>query len=142
LIHFLDSSAMVKRYVRESGTDLVLGLFRRGRSLAGSRLAVVEVAAALARRARRGDIEQRAADAAIARFTADFGRLHVVEVRQRVVERARELVQTVDLRAYDALQLASAIELCKQSGSPLTFVAGDLALLQAAESEGLRPLSV
>jgi hypothetical protein len=32
------------------------------------------------------------------------------------------------------------IELCKQSGSPLTFVAGDLALLRVAESEGLRPL--
>lgn len=142
MIHFLDASALVKRYVREPGTDAVASLFRRARAIAVSRLSTAEVPAALARRARRKDIDSRLARAAAERFESDLSDFGVVEVRPRVLAQAAALVWEADLRAYDAVQLASAVELARQSGSPVTFVAADAALLRAAASQGLKALSV
>jgi len=142
VIHFLDASALVKRYVREPGTDAVASLLRRARAIAISRLSVVEVPAALARRARQKDIDAAHARAAAARFESDLADFGVVEVRPRVLAQAAELVWEADLRAYDAVQLASAVELAKQGATPVTFVAADAALLRAAVSRRLKALSI
>ena len=142
MIHFLDASAVVKRYVREHGSEAIATLFRRGRVLTLSRLSVAEVPAALARRARRKDIDPDLARAAADRFQSDIADFDVVEVRPRVLSRAAELVCQTDLRAYDAVQLASAIELSKQVDAAVTFVSADAALLRAAQALGLRALGV
>lgn len=142
MIHFLDASALVKRYIREPGTDVVASLFRRGRAIAVSRLSMAEVPAALARRARRKDINEAGARAAALRFESDLADFGVVEVRPRVLAQASELVWEADLRAYDAVQLASAVELSRQGATPVTFVAADAVLLRAAVSQGLKALSV
>jgi hypothetical protein len=142
VILFLDASALVKRYVREPGTDAVRALFRRTRSIAVSRLSMAEVPAALARRARRKDIDARLARAAATRFLADLADMDVMEIRPRVLARAAELVWESDLRAYDAVQLAAAVELGEQGAAPVTFVGADIALLRAATSQGLKTLGV
>jgi predicted nucleic acid-binding protein len=142
VIHFLDASALVKRYVREPGTDTIASLFRRARAIAVSRLSMAEVPAALARRARRRDLDDGRARAAALRFESDLADFGVVEVRPRVLAQAAELVWTADLRAYDAVQLASAVELSRQGATPVTFVAADAVLLRAAASQGLKALSV
>jgi uncharacterized protein len=142
VIHFLDASALVKRYVREPGTDAVQSLLRRARAIVVSRLSMVEVPAALARRARRKDIDTALARAAATRFESDLADFGVVEVRPRVLAQAAELVWEADLRAYDAVQLASAVELAKQAATTVTFVAADAALLRAAASQGLKAVSV
>ena len=142
MIHFLDASALVKRYVRESGSEAVASLLRRARFPTISRLSVAEVPAALARRARRRDVDPELARGAADRFRADIADLGVVEVRPRVLSRAADLVWEADLRAYDAVQLASAVELSKQVDAAVTFVGADAALLRAAQSLGLRALSV
>jgi predicted nucleic acid-binding protein len=142
VIHFLDASALVKRYIREPGTDVVASLFRRARTIAVSRLSMAEVPAALARRARRKDLDDTRARAAALRFESDLADFGVVEVRPRVLAQAAELVWAADLRAYDAVQLASAVELSRQGATPVTFVAADAVLLRAAASQGLKALSV
>jgi hypothetical protein len=142
VIHFLDASAIVKRYVRETGSEIVAGLFRGKKALAISRVTLVELPAALARCARRGDIATAAARDAAARFTHDSSALAIVEIRPRIVDRAAALVWDWDLRAYDALQLACAAELADRTSSPVTFVAADSALLRAATGGGLKALAV
>jgi predicted nucleic acid-binding protein len=142
VIHFLDASAVVKRYVREPGTDVVLTLFRGRRSLSVSRLSAAEVPAALARRARVGDLAREAARTAAARFEADLPSFDIVEVRSRVVSLAAELVWQADLRAYDAVQLACALHLSDSGGVPVTFVAADGSLLTAARARKLKTLRV
>jgi predicted nucleic acid-binding protein len=142
VIHFLDASALVKRYVREPGSEAVASLFRRARTLTLSRLSVAEVPAALARRARRKDLNEELARGAADRFQSDIADFGVVEVRPRVLLRAAELVWQADLRAYDAVQLASAIELSKQVSALVTFVGADAALLRAAQAMGIRALGV
>lgn len=138
MIHFLDSSALVKRYVEEDGSAVIAQLFRGRKLLAVSRLAEVEVPLALARRARKGDLSEQVARAHGESVLADLKGLRVVELRQRTLERARALGWDHGLRAYDALQLASASRLKTETGMSLTLWSADEALNAAARAEGLR----
>lgn len=138
MIHFLDSSAFVKRYIEEAGSEVVALLFKGRKILAVSRLAEVEVPLALARRARRGDLKESEARTHSDHVVRDLKTLRVVELRQRTFEHARELGWAHGLRAYDALQLACAARLKTDTGMALTFWSADDELNEAARAEGLR----
>jgi predicted nucleic acid-binding protein len=138
MIHFLDSSALVKRYIEEEGSAVISLLFQGRKTLAVSRLAEVEVPLAFARRARLGDLKDTEAHAQAEHVLRDLLLLRVVELRQRTFERARELGWAHGLRAYDALQLASASRLETETGSSMTFWSADDVLNDAARAEGLR----
>ena len=64
-VYFLDSSALVKRYIRETGTDWVASLFSPdfGNDCFVAAIAGVEIIAAITRRARSGSL--KAADATL-----------------------------------------------------------------------------
>jgi predicted nucleic acid-binding protein len=138
LIHFLDASALVKRYVKEAGSEDVRRLVRRRARLATSVLAGVEIPSALARRAREGDLPLNAAREHSRRVASDLSETHVVAARAHVLEIAAELVWRHPLRAYDAVQLGSAVGLARESRMAVTFVCADQRLATAAAAEGLR----
>ena len=138
MIHFLDSSAFAKRYVREVGSDVVARFFRRPSTVAVSSLAGVEVPAALFKRARAGDLSLEAARTQASRVARDMHELNVVEARTAVLELAAELVSKRPLRAYDAVQLASALRLHRAARVAVTLVSADTALNTVAMAEGLR----
>jgi uncharacterized protein len=60
-----------------------------------------------------------------------------VELDHDVLTRARALIQRHALRGFDGIHLASALHLHREVAEPVTFVAADDRLLQAAEAEGL-----
>jgi predicted nucleic acid-binding protein len=105
-IHFYDTSAIVKRYFIESGSDRVNDLLSHpesGHLL--SRLAVVEVNAAIARRAQPDDV-----DGLMARFDNDARRAYEITiVDDAMFDSAINLVKRYRLRGCDSLQLASAM---------------------------------
>ena len=65
----------------------------------------------------------------------------VVELKIRVTQLAGQLVQNHILRAYDAVQLASALylfpEFANISPNSFTFISADSRLLNIAQAEGL-----
>lgn len=72
MIYFLDASALVKRYVKESGDDDVRRLAKRRTRLATSIPSAVEIPSALARRAREGDLPIEAAEEHSRRVASDL----------------------------------------------------------------------
>lgn len=138
MIYFLDASAWVKRYIEEQGSDFVRGLIRRRADVAVSRISAIEVPAAFARRVRAKDLSRKAAQAHASRLAKDLFAVLVVEPRPPVFKLAGELVWRHPLRAYDALQLASALHLCRAGGVPMMFVCADGVLSRAATAEGLK----
>jgi predicted nucleic acid-binding protein len=142
---FLDTSAVVKRYLPETGTTWVRGLSdpASGNIITLSEITLVEVAAALAARHRAsGGISQQARDAGLTLFKRHFSTEYaVVPIGRAILDRAVDLTQRHRLRGYDAVQLASALEghaALVASGQPgLTFVAADADLVAAARAEGL-----
>jgi predicted nucleic acid-binding protein len=85
------------------------------RPLYVSLLARVEVPAALWRKHRTGALTTEEAAGLVADFSADFHvgdeeepRFHTIGVSRRIIDRAAELLSRHNLRAYDAVQLATA----------------------------------
>jgi predicted nucleic acid-binding protein len=136
LIHYLDTSALVKRYVDEPGSAAVRPLFR-GKSVATARIAYAELAATLARVCREGALDESDRDAIYARIDADFAALTVVEIRVPLTRAVPDLVKRRPLRGYDAVHLAAALAL-RDRGVAVTFWAADGPLVDAARAEGLR----
>ena len=140
MILFLDASALAKRYVEETGSALVLDHIGRG-PCAASRLSEVEVASALCRRQREGVLNLVQQEAALSALQEDCRDLFLVELSPLVVARAVELLKRHPLRAADALQLASCLELRQElRPNAITFLAFDQRLCNAAEREGLAVL--
>ena len=143
-IYFLDSSALIKRYVVEIGSPWIKTLTdsQTGNSLLLVRITWVEVLSAFARRQREGGINAAEVAALIQKFRSEFNsRYRVIEVDEALVERAGELIVQYPLRAYDAVQLASALRvqsvLRSMPETQLIFVSADNRLLNIAQSAGL-----
>ena len=139
MIYYLDSSVLVKRFVREEGSPRVRQLSRTAR-LATSTLARVEVRSAVARLLREGSLEEMNATRALRRVEQVWSELILMEARGKTLVLARDLVARHALRAYDAVHLASAIRLSVDTDVAVTFGCADAALTRAAKAEGLRVL--
>ena len=138
MILFCDTSALVKLYVQEDGTDTVTAQAASSEALAVCRIAWVETMSALARRAR----EQPADAAGIARarqhFVADWPLYLTLEVTQELVVLAGEYAEAFALRAYDSVQLAAAQTLHLEMPGEVAFAWFDSRLVKAAGVLGIR----
>jgi uncharacterized protein len=142
--YFVDSSALVKRYVHETGSVWLSGLVApaAGNDIYIARITPVEILAALTRRARGGTIAAADASVACLLFRNDLPHdYEIVDMTEILLNRAMTLAETHGLRGYDAVQLAAACEVnafCAASGlPPLTFVSADRELNTAATGERL-----
>lgn len=138
MIEFLDSSALVKRYVNESGSAAIRQLCRRA-EIAVARVVYSEVAAALARACRDQLFDEDLRDRLLDRLGDDMDTLQTIELRRSIVQRTRGLVTRHALRGYDAVQLASALAI-HDRGTSVRFWSADSRLSAAARSEGLRAI--
>lgn len=143
--YFLDASAAVKRYADEAGSTWIRQITepQAGNTILIAEITLAEVAAALAakHRAPKGiTLDQR--DRVLSRFLQDcHDHFALLTVSRSIIDRAVELAQRHRLRAYDTVQLATALDASEimqsQSLPALTFVAADGDLLTAAVAERL-----
>jgi predicted nucleic acid-binding protein len=133
---YFDASALVKRYVRETGSVIVRRLLASG-IVATSRLSEVEVASGIVRRAREGAFTPARRDRALAALLRDMPAFAIVEVIPEVAADARALLLRHPLRASDGIQLASCLYLQRQLNQRVPFVAFDQRLVDAAGAEGM-----
>jgi len=142
---YLDSSALVKRYLTENGSAWLRTLVEplAGNTIIIAEITHVEVAAAIAARHRApGGISRRVRDGAVnllAKHCRDEYRL--IATNKTILDRAIDLTQTYRLRGYDAVQLATALytnsALLSTELAGLTMLAADKDLITAAQAEGL-----
>lgn len=139
-VYYLDTSALVKLYVREPGSEQMLRLANAsgGNTLAVLGLSRVEFRSAVRRRQRAGDVTEDIAGQLIARMEGHLRSIYLVQpLTELVVEEATALVDRHALRAYDAVQLAGYVLLRASLGERATFVCSGRQLVKAAEDEGM-----
>ncbi len=141
---FVDSSALVKRYVLETGTAWVRGLTRQSpsRLIYVAHITAVEVTCAVARRRKGKTLTPPRASSILLRFRQHLAaRYIVIEVTPDLLDEAMRLGNAHALRAYDAVQLAVALEVNRSHQAdgfgPVTLISADQALNAAATAEGL-----
>lgn len=113
---YLDSSAFIKRYVDEEGSDTVEALLAADPEWVTARHTLVEVVLALHRRL--GDVEWAAARES---FDRDWDRSYVVSLDDDACRRAAEFGVATGARTLDALHLAAADRVGGRSIPIVTF---------------------
>ena len=126
---YVDSSALLKRYVDESDSETAESLLRSDPSLLTARHTIVEVRRNLARL-----LEEREAAAARSAFLEDLGLLSIVELDEVTCEMAAAIAELTAARTLDALHLAAAQRV---GGAAVPFLTFDLRQAQAARGLGL-----
>lgn len=125
---YLDSSALLKRYVDEPDSDRYNDILGSDETWLTCRIAWVEVWRNLGRRLTGTDVAG-VRDA----FRADWARLAVVEIDSVLAENAGRLADLTGSRSLDAVHLA-AMQRAGPAG--ITLVTVDLRQAQAARSIG------
>jgi predicted nucleic acid-binding protein len=139
---YFDTSALVKRYIREPGSVRVKQLLRRHDFLS-SALTPMELLSRLSRRRWDGDLSERTFAALLRRIQGDRTRWELVEVGWLVLNRAEEIVQgNVSIKTLDAIHVASLVTFQTASGREIPFVTGDGRQRDAATDLGLHVIWV
>jgi uncharacterized protein len=135
-LFYLDTSALVKFYVREPGTETLVRLAKREHShrFVTLALAEVEFRSAVRRRERLGDLEANVAKELVERFEGHLeARFLRQPINEAVLDTAKALIDTYPLRAYDAVQLGGCLILRAAAGTDQpVFVCADRGLLEIA----------
>lgn len=130
-IYYLETSAWLKRYKSESGSEVVRELFdqkQAGETFVTSHLSVLEVNSVAARLLKGGVIRQEHYRRMLGTFIQELSTYDVIvlPVHSTLVSESIELVQRHPLRAADALQFAMALRASRQAGNePFYVVSAD-----------------
>lgn len=138
---YFDSSALVKRYVEETGTNSVKSILSTGGEIATSKLTYPEILSALMRKVRAGEIERKKFNGIVEIFDKDWDHFLVLDFHNDLLQLVKVLIGKHPLKAADAIHLSSALWLKLSSKVDITFVASDLNLLKAAGAEKLQVMN-
>jgi predicted nucleic acid-binding protein len=142
---YCDTSALVKLYHREAGTERMEEIFRQeDKTLIISELAIVEFYSTLAHKMRTGEITLEAQAEAHRNFETDCQRRFVIApLSSSVIQKAKELLQKHGnikaLRTLDALHLGACLSTLPRE--TLVFVSADTRQIDVGLLEGLQVLN-
>lgn len=136
MILYLDTSALVKLLVDESGSGEVLSWAAEATAVACSRLGYPEAVSAFSRRPRTGSPARVTYDRVLDELERRWGDVVTVALDEML---AGELARRHPLASADAVHLAAALAL-QEADLPVAFCGFDRRLNAAAAAEGLRVL--
>jgi predicted nucleic acid-binding protein len=126
---YVDTSALLKRYVDEPDSDRAVELLTVDPELVTGRHTVVEVRRSLAR-----VLPANAAAAARVVFAEDLAAFSIVELDAATCELAATIAEQTGVRTLDALHLGAA----RRIGTAITFCTFDARQAHAARTLGFR----
>jgi uncharacterized protein len=134
---FFDTSALVKRYVEEKGSEQVRALCSEADALGASVLVVPELISTLCRLVREGRLSFEDYRSLKAAVQVDLSDADLCDLSQDAFEQSVRCLERHPLRTLDALHVASALVY-----QPDLFVSADRRQVTAAGREGLAVLDL
>jgi predicted nucleic acid-binding protein len=129
---FFDSSAFAKRYIEETGSQVVEALCGAATELALSVIGIPEVLCALNRHVRERDLSHPQYERAKENLFEDVRDAVIVNLTPDVISTCTTILESSPVRAMDALHVACAVHW----GAEL-FVSADKRQVSAAKKAGL-----
>lgn len=130
---YVDSSALLKRYIEEADSDVAEQYLLSDTVWITARHTWVEVRRNLARL-----LEGNALAEAQRYFASDFRRTHVVEVDEATCDLAAQIAEVALLRTLDALHLAAL----RRVGADIPLLSFDIRQAAAARALSITVLGV
>ena len=140
--YYLDTSALLKLYVTETGSRWLQKILASNSINLSAQIAIIEMGSAFNRRLREGTVTENDYADLTALFRNDC--LHAyrfIALSNQILNIAWNLLEHHPLRSYDSVHLATALFIQKQllegGEEPLVFLSADEKLNAAAVAEGL-----
>lgn len=137
---YLDTSALVKKYVAEEGSENIVTIMQSS-VIATSRLTYPEILSTFVRRFRVGDITNNKLKEILKDFESDWDCFTMLDIHEELLPIIKNLIEKHYLRGADSIHLSSALWLKDTINEDVAFVASDINLLNAASSEGLHSIN-
>lgn len=134
---YFDSSAFVKRYIQEPGSDAVLVWCDQAAEIGLSGIAIPEIISAFCRLQRENKITPTQYQQLKSMLLADIEDIALCDLTLTVLAQSVSSLERSVLRGMDAIHIGSAIALAAD-----VFISADIRQLQAAAKAGLKTESV
>ena len=138
---YFDSSVLLKRYIRENGSDRALALTHR-HFIISAAIAPLEMRSALRRVEADGRLSTKAFQAALKRIQTERERWDLVAISAEILQSAERLTIDLNIRSLDSIHVASALACQSRLKRRLPFVTADLRQRDAAQKLGLDIISI
>ena len=140
MILYLDTSALIKRYIDETGSEESRTWIKVSQTKATSLITRAEMAAGLTRLLRMNVLTRADYSRAIQEFRTDWIDYRRLAMTEQLVARAARLACEFGLRGYDAVHLAAALTWQENLNFTVTLATFDKELADAARQSGLTVL--
>ena len=137
MILYLETSDLVKLYAEEPDSKEILDRVEAADIVATSIISYAEARAALSRKFREKGMEDKEYERVKKELDMDWEHYFVLSLTNDLAKSAGVFSEKHALRAFDALHLASAVEIKRLTSLPVTFSSSDAKLRSAAQAEGL-----
>ena len=140
MIAYIDTSALLKNYIEENGSQLLRTLFLEIEHMESSILTELELTASIERSKSIRRIDSPRYREIIHHIEKDIRKLPIsfIQVEPEDWKVAKRLIKQRRLRVGDAIQLACALSARKRLGDSMQFLCADHSLLEVARLEGLK----
>ena len=136
MILYLDTSALVKRYIEEPHSDELISKWKEAEEVVTSAVTYAETVASFYRKKREANFKEKLIDKILSTFRDEwmsFIRIQVTDELNEIIDR---VIGNYPLRGFDAIHLASAILVNQALPEDLLFACFDRRLSMAAMEEG------
>lgn len=134
---YLDTSSLVKRYIAEVDSEAMKNLVEQASTLATSVVTYAEARAVFARHRRLKLISPNTCANIVRRLDLDWTSMLIVDVTEAVARSAGALADRLNLRGFDAVQLACfEVLLGRAEDEDVHFSSADVRLANAAKKLG------
>jgi predicted nucleic acid-binding protein len=130
---FFDSSAFIKKFIQENGSEEVDDYCQKASMLGLSIICLPEMMSALNRKVREGNLSLENYLYLKEQIAEDIKDTQIVNLIPEVVEESISLLENNNLRSLDALHLSCAIKWNSE-----LFISSDKRQIQAAKNFGLQ----
>ena len=137
--YYLDSSALIKRYVKELGSEKVEEIFSTTPFCFTSVLTYAEIYATFYRLFRDSVISKETLESLAYEFEMDWKKWTLVELRQEIRSLIPTILKNVSLKGADSVHLATSLFL-KEQGLSFVFLCSDKRLCNGARDFQLKVL--
>ena len=146
-VFYLDTSALVKRYKTEEGSDIINYLYDNlpgEHSHTISFLTVLEFVSAIRRLLKANIISQEDFETIISTFSLELEPFFIRSIDDKIVADALDKVVKHALKSADAIQLSTVAELramMEEVGEKVVFICDDEELMKAGGRENLEVIN-
>lgn len=136
---FFDTSALIKNYVEERGSDKVEELLNQAENVCVSSILEIETPSVFKRLLLEKAVSLNDYEILKHEFETDYRFFTSVDLSGPVIERAKLVIEIHSLKSFDSIHLATALLLADEIDY---FIACDEKLIKAASKEGLKVITI